>query len=275
MKRYIYLAIAAIMLVSCSKKGEKATVPLITRVTANGGIAYKFHYNSKNQIIRWETYAYETLGNPMTSQWEFTYAPDGLLSELAVFSEPGKVPGSRLIFTRDESKNRLSGFQFYDLQGLNPAQPYRSGVFNYNASNRMTSAVIRDKDGELDVQHNLSYFENGLLKQRDSYEETITNQLRLRERNIYSLPVPNMVTGWEPILVIPLDGIEIARTVHYDGIQRYVYNNGVLTGHRSELVSAREYNDDGTLKRHAYVRKMILPAQPDHEANWEFEYVKQ
>jgi hypothetical protein len=41
------------------------------------------------------------------------------------------------------------------------------------------------------------------------------------------------------------------------------------------VISAREYNSDGTLKRHVHTRKNILPASADVVANWEFEYIHQ
>jgi hypothetical protein len=48
-----------------------------------------------------------------------------------------------------------------------------------------------------------------------------------------------------------------------------------MTRNTGELISAREYNTDGTLKRHVYTRKLILPAFDDVVMNWEFEYIQQ
>lgn len=271
----LFFMLASLAFASCKKSSDKAPEPLVSRVTANGGIAYKFYYNSKRQLERWELFSYETLGNPMAAQFEFSYGNDGLLTQIATYKEPGKVPQQRLVFQIDAAKGRYSGFEGYNPQGPNPAVPERWAKFNYGASGRLNTVVIRDDDDELLVQFNLSYFEDGSLKQRDAYDETITNQLRLTERVIYSLPLPGTAKGWEGILAIPLDGDEVARTVRYDGIQRYTYNNGVLTFHKNEIVSAREYNSDGTLKRHAFTRKNVVPAHPDHEANWEFEYIKE
>lgn len=275
MKQVFAIAWLFVNFTFCSKKKESAPVPLVSRVTANGGIAYKFFYNDSRQLSRWEIYAYESPGSPLSAQFEFTYNENGLLAQLATFSEPGKVPVQRLVFLEDMAKKRLSGFEAYELQGGNPAIPSRKANFNYNAAGRLSTVVIRNKDGELELQYNLSYFDDGTLKQRDGYDESVTNQLRLRERTIYSLPIPSAGAGWESVAAIPLDGPEISRTVHYDGIQRYVYNNGVLQTHRGEVISAREYNADGTIKRHGYTRKNIVPAAPDVASFWEFEYVQQ
>jgi len=273
MKKFIPFLGMLLFTIACKKDSDPAPVPLITRVTANGGIAYKFYYNNDNQIIRWELYGYETVGNPLNAEFEFEYN-NGKLSKLSTFSEPGKVPVARLLFEYDDN-NRIISHERYDLQGPDPSEPDSWGVYQYTTGGRLSSVTIRDENGELRSRYNLTYFDDGALKQRDEYDETVTNQLRLVSRVIYSLPLNVGITGWEPIAVIPLDGDEIMRTVRYDGIQRYVYTGGVLTNNKAEVISAREYNTDGTLKRHVHTRKNILPASPDVVANWEFEYIQQ
>jgi hypothetical protein len=73
MKKFIPILFMLLVTVACKKNSEPAPVPLIARVTANGGIAYKFHYNNDNQIISWELYGYESPGNPLNSVVEFEY----------------------------------------------------------------------------------------------------------------------------------------------------------------------------------------------------------
>jgi hypothetical protein len=179
-----------------------------------------------------------------------------------------------LLFEYD-ANGRIIGHERYDLQGPDPSEPDLWGVYQYAANGHLSSVTIRDENGELSSRYNLTYFDNGALKQRDEYEETITNQLRLVSRVIYSLPLNVGITGWEPIAVIPLDGDEIMRTVRYDGIQRYTYTGGVVTNNVAEVISAREYNPDATLKRHLHTRKNIIPLSPDVETNWEMEYIQQ
>lgn len=273
MKKFIPFLCMLLLAIACKKDSEPAPVPLISRVTVNGGIAYKFYYNTDNQIIRWELYGYETVGNPLNAEFELEYS-NGKLSTLSSFSEPGKVPSGRLLFEYDDN-GRIIGHERYDLQGADPSEPDTWGVYQYATNGRLSSVTIREENGDLRSRYNLTYFDDGALKQRDEYDETVTNQLRLVSRVIYSLPLNVGVTGWEPISVIPLDGDEITRTVRYDGIQRYSYTGGVLTNNRAEVISAREYNADGTLKRHVHTHKKILPASADVVNNWEFEYIQQ
>lgn len=273
MKKFIPFLCMLFLIVACKKDSDPAPVPLISRVTANGSIAYKFYYNNDNQIDRWELYGYETPGNPLSSTIEFEYN-NAKLSMLSSFNEPGKIPVVRLLFQYD-GNGRIIGHENYDLQSSDPSEPHLWGVYQYAANGRLSSVTIRDENGELDMRYNLTYFDDGALKQRDGYEETVSNQLRLVSRVIYSLPLTGGIKGWEPITVIPLDGDEIMRTVRYDGIQRYTYTGGVLTNNKAEVISAREYNSDGTLKRHLHTRKNILPAFPDVETNWEMEYIQQ
>ncbi len=213
---YLLLILAAS---ACKKNSEPSPVPLISRVTVNGSIAYKFFYNSSDQITTWELYSYESPGNPLGAVFEFKYGSDGKLDELRSFHEPGHVPNSRILLQYD-SLGRISGHEYYDLQAANPSKPKEWGVYQYNAASRLSTVTVKDENDKLEVRYNLSYYDDGSLKQRDSYEETITHQLRLTERVIYSLPLEVGIKGWEPITVIPLDGDEITRTVRYDGIQR-------------------------------------------------------
>ena len=274
MKKIISFLSILILTGACKKNSEPVPVPLISRVAADGAVAYKFFYNPSNQIKSWELYSYDAPGAPLALVYDFTYDNNGKLSELISHIYPGNIPESRLFFEYD-NLGRITSHEFYNLQAANPSQPSGSGVYQYSAAGRLSTVTMLDKDGKLDRRFNLTYYNDGALKQRDSYEETVTQQLRLTSRTIYSVPLPGGLKGWEAITVIPLDGDEISRTVRYDAIQRYEYNNGVLTWNVSELISAREYNSDGTIKRHVHTRKRILPAYDDVVANWEFEYIQQ
>jgi hypothetical protein len=123
--------------------------------------------------------------------------------------------------------------------------------------------------------HTLSYYPNGFLKERNSYDETITNQLRLTGRALYSIPNTDDIKGWENLAAIPLDGDELTRRVRYETIQRYEYNNGVLQHNVSENMAGKEYNPDGTLRRTVSTTKAIFPPGDDIVNHWDFEYVQQ
>jgi len=274
MKKVILYLLILLIAGACKKNSEPTPVPLVSRVTADGAVAYKFFYNASNQLTKWELYSYDSPGDPLTLVYDFTYDNKGKLAELISHRYPGNIPESRLFFEYN-NLGKIIGHEFYDLQGADPSKPWRWGVYQYSATGLLSSVTMKDKDGKLDTRYNLSYYDDGTLKQRDAYQETVTNQLRLTSRTIYSVPLAGGIKGWQAITVIPLDGDEITRTVRYDAIQRYEYNNGVLTWNVSELVSAREYNTDETLKRHVFTRKRILPASDDVVMNWEFEYVQQ
>jgi len=169
----------------------------------------------------------------------------------------------------------LKGHLYYDLKGPNPSAPSQKGVYTINAQGLISTATVRDEDGELVRYHALSYYPNGFLKERNDYDETVTNQLRLTGRVLYSIPNTDNIKGWENLGAIPLDGTELTRRVRCDAIQRYEYNNGVLQHQVSENMSGREYNPDGTLKRIVSTTKFIFPPDADIVNNWDYEYVQQ
>ena len=186
MKKFIPFLCMLLLTVACKKDSEPTPVPLISRVTVDGNVAYKFFYNASNQISSWELYSYDAPTAPLAVIFDFTYSNDGKLSELMTHRYPGNIPESRLFFEYD-NLGKIIGHESYDLQGADPSKPWRWGVYQYSAAGRLSSVTMRDKDGELDVRYNLTYYDDGVLKQREAYEETITNQLRLISRVIYSI----------------------------------------------------------------------------------------
>jgi hypothetical protein len=75
--------------------------------------------------------------------------------------------------------------------------------------------------------------------------------------------------------VLPLDGDELTRKPKYETVQRYSYNNGVLTHNVKESTSGRENNPDGTLKRLTSTTQYIIPPAVDDVNIFEFEYIQQ
>jgi hypothetical protein len=272
--QFILLAVMVSLLAgSCKKNTDSAPEPLLTRVSYNGVNGYKFYYSDKNQLIRWELFSTDPANNAMSAYFTMEYNNNGQLAEMTTFQMPGDVPYTHIVYKYDQN-GRMTGYDSYDLQGPDPSSPGTSS-FYYNGQDQLITATLKDEDGEFILQYSLTYYPNGFLKQRDEYEESITNQLRLKSRTIYSVPVTDEIKGWDKITVIPLLGDEVTRNAKYSTIQRYTYNNGVLVHHISETISAKEYNSDGTLKRHTSTTQHIVP--PDTEAinNWEFEYITQ
>jgi hypothetical protein len=274
MKIFILAVLAMLVFSTCKKDKSPEKQALVSRASYNGLNAYRFSYSADNHLIKWELFNTDPQNNSITAYIQFDYNANGQMEKLSTFQMPGAVPVGHIIFGYDNAGKVIS-FESYDLQGANPSEPYRHAVFQYNAQNQLTTATIRDDDDELIRQYSLSYYPNGFLKERNEYEETITDQLRLAGRVIYSIPLTNEFKGWEKLDLIPLDGDELTRRVKYEGIQRYTYNNGVLMNNISEAMSGKEYNTDGTLKRQVSTVKSILPANPDVVNNWEYEYIHQ
>jgi len=247
---------------------------LLSRAGYNGMTAYEFHYSENNLWTRWDLFKIDPSDNSLSVYVTFDYDGMGRLVQLAVFDMPGNVPRTRTLLEYD-NEGKLTGHSYYDLLGPNPSMPEQTAVYTYNAQNQINVSTVRDKNGGLVNRKTLSYFPNGVTKETNDYEETVTHQLRLKGRALYSLPNTDIIKGWEKIAVIPVDGYEIARQAQYETIQRYTYNNGVLTHNTGETMSAKEYNSDGTLKRVTSTTKFILPVNPDIVNNWEYEYIQQ
>lgn len=268
------VAACLLTLSACKKDDLPSKETLISRASYNGMTVYKFYYEGDDNLLaKWEHFKPDPTDNTMSTYFTFKYNANKQLEELSIFVMPGSVPGSKLFFTYNQ-EGKVTGFSSYDLQGPDPSTPQRNGTFTYTAAGTMGNATIKDEDGELISYFTLSYFPNGFLKERNEYEESITNQLRLKSRVIYSVPATDNIKGWEKITVLPLDSDEFTRRVRYETIQRYTYNNGVLTNHASETMSAKEYNSDGSLKRLTSTYNYILPANPESIINWEYEYVQ-
>lgn len=273
-KFFLLTVMAVLLYSSCKKDNIPSKEALVSRASYNGMIAYKFSYNDKNQLARLEYYKVDPTDNSLTIYYNLTYNDKDEMTELALFEMPGNMPRARLFFGYNQS-GKVINYDYYDLQGADPSSPVVKTVFTYNAQNQLSTATARDGDGEFINRYNFSYYPDGFLKQRDNYEETVTNQLRLISRVIYSIPEPNGIKGWEKFSVIPIDGDEIIRRIRYSAIQRYEYNNGVLTNHISETMGGKEYNSDGTLERQTATINYILPVNPQIINNWEYEYIIQ
>ena len=259
---------------SCKKEDSHTKGPLISKVIYNGLIAYKLYYSDKGQWIKWESYKLEPGDNTLSVYLTFEYNDKGQLAKTSINDMPGDVPRTRIFYEYDNS-GKQTGYTLYDLQGANPSKPYLKGAFVYNQQNLLGTATIRKENGDLWAYYSLSYYDNGFPKERDEYDETITHQLRLTGKTIYSVPIGDNIKGWEKLTVLPIDGDELTRKARYETIQRYLYNNGVLTKNIKEVTSARENNADGTLKRLTSTTQHISPASADEVNIFEFEYIQQ
>lgn len=259
---------------SCKKEDSHKKEPLLSRVVYNGLNGYKLYYSDKNLWTKWELFKLDAVDNSLSVYMTMEYNDKDQLTKLSQFSMPGDVPSQRLFFEYDNS-GKQTGYSLYDLQGANPSKPYLKGAFAYNQQNQLGTVTIRKDNGDLYAYYSLSYYPNGFLKERDEYDETVTHQLRLTGKTIYSIPIDNSIKGWEKMAVLPLDGDELTRKPRYETVQRYIYNNGVLMKNIKESTSARENNSDGTLKRLTSTTQNITPVSADQVNIYEFEYVQQ
>ncbi len=259
---------------SCKKEDSSKKEPLLSRVVYNGLNGYKLYYSDKNLWTKWELFKLDATDNSMSLYMTMEYNDKDQLTKLSQFSMPGDVPAQRLFFEYDNS-GKQTGYTLYDLQGANPSKPALKGTFGYNQQNQLSTVTIKKDNGDLHAYFSLSYYSNGYVKERDEYDETITHQLRLTNKTIYSIPIDNSIKGWEKMAVLPLDGDELTRKPRYETIQRYMYNNGVLMKNIKESTSARESNADGTLKRLTSTTQTIAPASPEQVNIYEFEYIQQ
>jgi len=259
---------------SCKKEDSHKKETLLSKVIYNGLNAYKLYYSDKRQWIKWESFNLEPGSNNLLVYLTFEYNDKGQLTKTSIYDMPGDIPRSRIFYEYDNS-GKQTGYTLYDLQGANPSKPYLKGAFVYNQQNLLGTATIRKENGDLWAYYSLSYYDNGFPKERDEYDETITHQLRLTAKTIYSVPIGDNIRGWEKLTVLPIDGDELTRKPRYETVQRYLYNNGVLTKNIKETTSARENNPDGSLKRLTSTTQHITPASADEVNIFEFEYIQQ
>jgi hypothetical protein len=274
LKIYFIAFLLVIGLFSCKKEDSHQKEPLLSKVMYNGLNAYRLYYSDKNLWTKWELFKTDAVDNSLAGYITMEYNDKDQLTKVSTFTMPGDVPNTRLFFEYDNS-DRQTGYTLYDLQGANPSKPFLKGAFVYNQQNLLGTATIKKDNGDLYAYYSLSYYPNGFLKERDEYDETVTHQLRLTGKTIYSVPIDNSIKGWEKMMVLPLDGDELTRKPRYETIQRYVYNNGVLMKNTKESTSARENNSDGTLKRLTSTTQFITPVSPDNVNIFEFEYIQQ
>jgi hypothetical protein len=261
-------------ILSCKKEDSPKKEHLLSRVVYNGVNAYKLYYSDKNLWTKWEIFKTDPADNVMSVYITFDYNDKDQLIKLSTFMMPGDIPSQRIFFEYNND-GKQTGYTNYDLQGPNPSKPNLKGTFVYNQQNLLSTATIKKDNGDLWAYYNLSYYPNGFLKQREEYDETVTNQLRLTGKTIYSIPIGDNIKGWEKLAVLPLDGDELTRKPKYETVQRYIYNNGVLMRNTKESTSARENNADGTLKRLTSTTQFIYPAAVEEVNIFEYEYIQQ
>lgn len=268
MKRILLLLLIPICWSSCKKDAGKTKEILLSEISVDGKVATRLKYSDDNKPVRYESYT----NNALTAYFTMSYDANGHLSELGTFSSPGDVPNSRILVECD-AQGKITKATHYELQGPAPNTPSSVSTFSYNGQNLLSKLVDKDKNDELISSTNYLYFPDGNIKEIQSFKEA-SNLLWMWRKVAYSVPNGYSPKGIERLT--PILGPEITATYYCDGIQEYTYDqNGVIATHKSTIMSAREFNEDGSLKRQVQTYTSIKPVFPATVVNKSYEYILQ
>lgn len=268
------LCACAIILFSCKKEtgGGHPKEVLLTEIKEDGLIANRMEYNSDNLITKIEGYTMELTNNTVSAYVAFKYNADGQIKEYTAYGMPGNVPAQKEVITYD-SAGRLVGASTYELGGPTPNQPSYSTTYYYNAKGLVSKSVTKNKDGENSSQTNWLYYDDGHLKEKQSWRAE-DGVLWLSSKYSYSIPSGYYPTGMEQLRV--LIGNDFIAGMHSDGINYKFYDqNGYMKKEYFEIMSGREYNTDGSLKQQVVTRHKVKPEGDDEATIREFKYITQ
>lgn len=273
MKNLIVAAVLFLSLISCKKQGgghQKET--FLSEVHVGGIRNLRFEYNSDNILSRIEAFKTDPADNSMTSYIVFTFNDKNQFKDFTAYSMPGNVASVKATIQYD-SLGRLIGASSYDLQGISPNSIHRTSTFTYNAKGLVNKIVAKDKDGKTTGQTNLIYYDDGHVKEQQEWVPN-SGQLYMTHKISYSIPNGYYPSGLEQLRV--LLGTDFIAQMYSETISRVWYTqNGDITKHWNEQQSAREFNEDGTLKKQVITKKHIKPEKDDVVTVEEYKYVQQ
>lgn len=185
---------------------------------------------------------------------------------------PGNVAIGKAVINYDES-GKLTGASSYDLQGVSPNIVQSSSAFTYNGKGQVIKVVLKNKDGELVRQNNYSYYDDGHVKEGTEWKEN-DGELWMSHKTSYSLPNGYYPSGMEQLHV--LLGADFIARMYSETIAYLTYSQaGVITNSQNAQMSARDYNEDGTLQKQVVTSKYIKPEKDDKVSLYEYKYIKQ
>jgi hypothetical protein len=274
MKNIIIAAAAfSLSLLSCKKEGgghPKET--FLSEVNLNGLKQLRFEYNPDNLLSKIEGYKTDPADNSMTSYIVFQFNGNKQIKEFTAYTMPGAVATVKATIQYD-SAGRLTGATSYDLQGISPNTPHASSTFFYNAKGLVNKIVEKDKNGKTKEQTNLLYYEEGHIKEQQHWLPA-GEVLYMSSKISYSLPGGYYPNGMEQLRV--LLGTDFIASMYSETISHVNYTqNGDVTKHWNEQMSAREFNEDGTLKKQTTTNKYLIPVKDDQVNVEEYKYIKQ
>ena len=271
MKSIVIAAALGLFLICCKKEtGPKEM--LLAEVIDDGLIEYRFKYNANNTITRLELYKNDPIDNSMSGYYAFVYDGSGKMTQLTVYKVPGDIASVKAVLKYD-STGMMIGGSTYDLSGPTPDVASFNTTYSYNAKGLVNKIQQKDKNGKLISYINLIYYDDSHLKTQENFEES-GGMLWMRSKTSYSIPNGYYPTGLEKLrtLLSP----DFMASMYSESIQVYEYDqNGFVTYNRKDVMSGREFNDDGSLGRQVLTRTFIKPEKPDAVSIKEFNYIKQ
>lgn len=270
MKHLTLFLFAALTLNSCKKSESAPKEILLSAILQDGKLQYSFFYDDQNRLYQYDIY--NQAGTTLAQIVSIEYETDDRLKGFTGYSMPGNVPIVRVLYEYNDM-GQLVGGESYQLQGPTPNTPNLTVDYTYNAAGRLSVIHQRNKDGDLTTRTNYSYFPDGNLKEANKYKPS-GNLLWQSGKISYSLPGTTEIKGMDAFAEVV--GTEaflmfMGETQHY-----YSYDqNGGISNYFYVVLSHREMNADGTIKRHLSTRTNVTPEGDDELKNYSFEYITQ
>jgi hypothetical protein len=272
MKSIVLAAAITLFLFSCKKEGgghQKET--FLSQISINGLKQLSFDYNSDNLLSKIEAFNTDPADNSLSSYIVFQFNDKKQITQFTSYMMPGNVAVGKATIQYDEEGRLVSGTS-YDLQGIAPNTPNSTTTFTYNAKGLVIKITEKNKSGKTTQQRNLLYYDDGHIKEQQSWSPT-GDQLYMTYKVSYSIPNGFYPNGLEQMRV--LLGADFIASLYSETISHVNYTqNGDITKHWNEQMSAREFNEDGTLKKQVSTRKYILPEFDDDVSIEEYTYMK-
>jgi hypothetical protein len=273
MKKIMLLVTVCSLVLSCKKESGagKPKEVLLAEVKTNGLVEIRVEYTSGNLIKRLEGFKTELNDNTMQSYVIFQHNADGQIKEYTAYGMPGDIPAQKYVITYD-SVGKMVSNAFYELLGPTPNKATYTTFYTYNNKGLVSKTVSKDKDGTPTHQTNYTYYDDGQLKEKQSWRAE-GGVLWLSSKYSFSIPTGFTPSGFEQIRI--LNGSEFAAAMNSDAVNYKFYDqNGAMNREYSDIMSARQFNADGSLKQQVVTRKYLKPEQDDDDAEIkEYKYI--
>jgi YD repeat-containing protein len=268
MKRLILIISVFMLFAACKKDDSKPKAILLNEISTDGTVTTRIYYSADNKPSKYEAYN----AGVMNAYLSFEYDASGHIAKLASYLMPGNIPGVKILFQCD-GQGKVTTNTNYDLTGPTPNIPSSITTRTYNAQGVLIKGVIKDYNGNLINQENYLYFPDGNLKEQQIFKEA-SNQLWMSGKSVFSIPNGFYPKGVEQLQAIL--GNEFMASLFSESIHEYTYDqNGAIVTHRSRIMSGREFNDDGSVKKQVQTYTSIKPPQPEVVTNLGYSYLVQ